>query len=152
VPAFKDNGDANVGWWVRAVVGTILGLLTFVFCLWLIIGLVGPQLKLYQAETQKRERIAEARAEADAEEHRAESEVRRASRQAERDRIRAEGIADANAIIDESLTPEYLQYYWIEGVRDSGAQLIYVPVDPGSGVPTLPLTEAGRAVTPETAP
>jgi hypothetical protein len=148
VPAFK-NGRADIGWWVRATIGSVVGLLVFIFGLWIIIGLIGPRLNLYKAETSKRERIAEARAEADAELYRADAEVRQARRHAERDRIRARGIADANAIINESLTAEYLQYYWIEGVRESDAQLIYVPVDPASGLPTLPVTEAGRAVPQE---
>jgi hypothetical protein len=105
-----------------------------------------PQYDLYKANTQKRERIAEARAEADAENYRAEAEVQRARREADRDRIRAGGIRDAQSTINESLTEEYLLYHYIEGLSDTNAQIIYVPSD------QLPLNEAGRQPTPTTQP
>jgi hypothetical protein len=113
-------------------------------------GAVGRWNRERNIATERQDITITAQAEAEAQEARTISEVEQAERLAERDRIRAEGLADANAVINDSLTPEFLQYYWIEGVRESDAQLIYVPVDPGTGIPSLPVTEAGRATTPTT--
>ena len=49
--------------------------------------------------------------------------------EANRKRVEAQGIADAQTIIDESLTPEYLRWYWIENL-DTHNSVIYVPIDP----------------------
>ena len=59
--------------------------------------------------------------------------VAKEEQEADRKRIEAQGIADANEIIATSLTPEYLTWYWIEGL-DSHESVIYVPVG-NNGVP-----------------
>lgn len=61
-------------------------------------------------------------------------EVQVASREAERKRVEAQGIADANDIIARKLTKEYLEWYWIEQIG-AGDNTIYVT--DGSGLPTL---------------
>jgi len=53
--------------------------------------------------------------------------------EAERKRIEAGGISDANAIIAESLTYEYLTWYWIDNL-DEHDSVLYVPVGEG-GMP-----------------
>jgi regulator of protease activity HflC (stomatin/prohibitin superfamily) len=58
--------------------------------------------------------------------------------------IRARGVAQANAIIGDSLkgNDAYLRYLWINKLSDSetkGGQVIYVPTEAG-----LPILEANR--------
>lgn len=48
-------------------------------------------------------------------------------REAERKRVEAQGIADANAIIDRTLSREYLTYYWITNLKEHES-VLYVPV------------------------
>lgn len=58
--------------------------------------------------------------------------------------IRAQGVAQANKIIGDSLKGNdgYLRYLWINKLSDSEGkgQVIYVPTEAG-----LPIMEAGRA-------
>lgn len=60
-------------------------------------------------------------------------EVQVEEEEANRKRIEAQGIADANEIIATSLSNEYLTWYWIENL-DTHNSVIYVPVGPG-GIP-----------------
>lgn len=55
-------------------------------------------------------------------------------KEAERKRIEAEGQRDAQAIINQSLTPRYIQFRYIESLKDREGT-IYVPTDPNNGVP-----------------
>lgn len=60
-------------------------------------------------------------------------EVDREKEEANRKREEAQGIADANRIISESLTTAYLTWYWIENL-DTHNSVLYVPVGSG-GMP-----------------
>jgi regulator of protease activity HflC (stomatin/prohibitin superfamily) len=53
--------------------------------------------------------------------------LQKEQQEAERKRVEARGIADANQIIADSLTDQYLQWYWIENL-DKHSSVIYVPV------------------------
>jgi regulator of protease activity HflC (stomatin/prohibitin superfamily) len=55
-------------------------------------------------------------------------------KEADRKRIEAEGQRDAQRIIDESLSPGYLNYLYIKELKDRDGT-IYVPVDPTNGLP-----------------
>jgi len=61
-------------------------------------------------------------------------EVKKEEQEAQRKRVEAQGIADANEIIAESLTSNYLRWYWIENL-DSHNSVYYVPVDVEDGLP-----------------
>lgn len=61
--------------------------------------------------------------------------------EAERKRIEAQGIADANNIIAESLTQNYLLYQWIQELGNNENTVIYVPVGTG-GLPLFKETGA----------
>jgi hypothetical protein len=119
----------------RIGVGCVLGLVL------LIGGCMGamPKYDLYKAETGKRARVAEARAEADAEQYRADRAVETATAEAEARRIEAEGIRDAQDTIASSLTPEYISWFFIDRLDDIDGQVIYVPTEGG-----VPVMEAGR--------
>ncbi len=55
--------------------------------------------------------------------------------------LRAEGVAEANRIIGESLAgnDEYLRYLWITTLSSDSSKVIYVPTEAN-----LPILEAGR--------
>jgi predicted Holliday junction resolvase-like endonuclease len=53
--------------------------------------------------------------------------------------IRAEGIAEANRIISNSITTEYIKYKFVEGLNDGNTEVIYVPTEAN-----LPILEATR--------
>lgn len=107
---------------------------------------VGPQYGVWQqslagkAELQKAEytrqvAVLEAQAKMDS-----------ASKLAEAEVIRAEGVAKANKIIGNSLKDnrEYLQYLYITGLEEGankGNVTIYVPTEGGMPVPTLQMNK-----------
>ncbi len=107
---------------------------------------VGPQYGVWQqslagkAELQKAEytrqvAVLEAQAKMDS-----------ASKLAEAEVIRAEGVAKANQIIGNSLKDnrEYLQYLYITGLEEGankGNVTIYVPTEGGMPVPTLSMNK-----------
>lgn len=55
-------------------------------------------------------------------------------KEADRKRIEAEGQRDAQKIINESLSSEYLNYMYIRELKDRQGT-IYVPVNPANGLP-----------------
>lgn len=83
-----------------------------------------------KAEYDRQVKTLEAKAAEESAKHLAEAEV-----------IRAEGVARANQIIGDSLTGNeaYLRYLYIDGLKNSSGQIIYVPTEG-----CLPLLEANR--------
>lgn len=57
-------------------------------------------------------------------------------KEAERKRIEAEGQRDAQKIINESLTVNYLNYLYIRELKDREGT-IYVPINPSTGMPVF---------------
>ena len=119
----------------------LLGLLSLLVTLVVIVGSCAaiPQYNVYQqeksgeaefkrAEQNRRIQVEEAQAELDA-----------ASLLAEADIIRAAGIAEANAIIGATLTKEYIEWRFVEGLHDGSSEIIYVPTEAN-----LPILEASR--------
>ena len=86
--------------------------------------------ELARAEQNRQIAIQEAKAKEESAKSLANAEV-----------IRAEGIAKANKIIGDSLTNNdaYIHYLWIEALRESKDQVIYVPTEAG-----IPITESAR--------
>jgi prohibitin 2 len=62
--------------------------------------------------------------------------------EAERKVLEAQGIADANQIIADSITESYLYWYWIEMLKENPSTIYVVPSD-GSGLPifNIPIGE-----------
>lgn len=83
-----------------------------------------------QAEQNRRISVLEAEAKLEAAKSLAAAEVER-----------AKGVAQANAIIGESLrnNESYLRWLWIENLDKGGNSVIYVPTEAG-----LPILEAGK--------
>ena len=87
---------------------------------------------LKEAEWNRQVTIEEAKANLEAEKLNALSEVER-----------AKGVAEANAIIGESLQDNevYIRYLWVKGLHDGSSETIYVPTEAN-----LPILEAGRSL------
>ncbi|PID52418.1 MAG: band 7 protein [Candidatus Moraniibacteriota bacterium] len=76
---------------------------------------------------------------AEQESQRYEFVLEKEKKEAERKRVEAEGQRDAQAIINESLTPKYLEYLYIKELKDR-AGTIYVPVG-NDGLPLFKSVE-----------
>ena len=86
--------------------------------------------QLKEAEFSKRIQVEEAQADLDSAKLKSQAEVER-----------AKGVAEANAIIGESLehNEAYLRYLWIQGLHDGSSEVIYIPTEGN-----MPILEAGR--------
>lgn len=86
--------------------------------------------ELARAEQNRQIAIQEARAKEESAKSLANAEV-----------IRAEGVAQANKIIGDSLqnNEAYIHYLWIEALRESSNEVIYIPTEAG-----IPITESAR--------
>jgi predicted aminopeptidase len=86
--------------------------------------------ELAKAEQNRQIAIQEAKAKEESAKSLANAEV-----------IRAEGVAKANKIIGDSLqnNDAYIHYLWIEALKESHDQVIYVPTEAG-----IPVTESAR--------
>ena len=86
------------------------------------------------------DKAIQARAEAEQTKAKKEMELEIARADAAIARVEAEGMASAQAIIDETLTPEYLTYEWIKALERAAdtpnTTIIYVPVGP-NGMPIM---------------
>ena len=88
------------------------------------------QAELARAEQNRKIAVQEALAKAEAAKALAQAEI-----------IRAEGVAQANQIIGESLKDNeaYIHYLWVEALRETKGEVIYIPTEAG-----IPITEAGN--------
>ena len=86
--------------------------------------------ELAKAEQNRQIAIQEAKAKEESAKSLANAEV-----------IRAEGVAKANKIIGDSLqnNDAYIHYLWIEALKESKDQVIYIPTEAG-----IPVTESAR--------
>lgn len=92
--------------------------------------------ELEKAEYTRQVAVLEARAQKDSAHELAKAEA-----------IRAEGVAEANRIIGDSLkdNPAYLQYLWITvGGKDSNRVVYMIPDNGGSPVPTFDIQKEGN--------
>lgn len=74
------------------------------------------------------ERAIENKLQAEQEAQKMEFVIQKEKKEADRKKIEADGIATANQIIGESLTPSYLSWYWISNL-DKHSSVIYVPIN-----------------------
>lgn len=70
---------------------------------------------------------------------RKEFELIAAQKDAEIEVARAKGVSEANKIIADSISEEYIQYLWVQGLNDGSSEVIYVPTEAN-----LPILEATR--------
>lgn len=127
-----DNDTKDILKGTAFIVGTTFIVILLLLSLWFGYRLVSPQLNLYRANTEKQTVIAEARAKAESAEFLKQSEI-----------VRAEGVAEANRIIAESITDEYVRWLYVDQLDSIDGQVIYVPTEAG-----LPILEAERLAKP----
>ena len=114
-------------------VGSILVvMLLFVGLLWAI-----PNYKVYSRELNGKAQLKEAEWNRQIAVQEAEALKESAKLKADAEVIRARGIAEANEIIAESLTDNYIKYKFVEGLNDGNTEVIYVPTEAN-----LPILEA----------
>lgn len=120
------------------------GIMILIFILFLIaVGMWGcPTYKVYSAKKAGEAVLAHAKYSREVAVAEAQAKMESSSLLAQADTIRAHGIANSNRIIGESLkdNPQYLQWLWIDQLKDQQHQIIYVP-SAGLG---LPILEANR--------
>ena len=133
----NQNGFIDPGIAITGVIGLVVVVTLFVggpvYNVWSQ-GLAG-RAELQKAEYTRQVAVLEAQAKMDS-----------ASKLAEAEVIRAEGVAKANKIIGSSLKDnrEYLQYLYITGLEEGankGNVTIYVPTEGGMPVPTLSMNK-----------
>lgn len=115
---------------------TVMGSLAFIVLLMYFI----PQYRVWQREMAGRAELAQATWNRRITIEEAQAEKEAAVLRAEAEVERAKGAAQAQEIIAQTLTEEYLRYLWIQQVeKGDNRQVIYVPTETG-----LPILEAGR--------
>jgi prohibitin 1 len=73
-------------------------------------------------------------------------EVQKQEKESDRMRAEAQGIADANKIIANSLTPSYLEWYTIEMMKMHSGATYFIPIDSNGRVnPNIVIPVAGDA-------
>lgn len=119
----------------------ILGFILLTGVLWGI-----PQYRVYSMKLAGQAKLAESQASRQVLVSEAQAKMEAAKLLGEAELTKAEYQAKAAKTIDESLTPSYLRYLWINEQGGNGnSTFIYIPSD-GLGMPNLdlPITEANR--------
>ena len=116
------NGGPRIDRIIFTIVGFIIGIIILLMAVLPNYGVWqktrAGEAELRQAEYSRQIKVAEARAELESAVYRKQTAV-----------IRAEGIAEANKIIGESISSQYIQWLWVDGLNDGNNQnqIIYVP-------------------------
>lgn len=113
---------------VKTVARWVIAALIALFILFWGWRLITPRYTLYAANIDREVLVREARAERDAAEFLADAEIER-----------ARGVAEANRVIADSLTDEYIRWLYVDQMDRLLGQVIYIPTEGG-----LPILEAGR--------
>lgn len=125
VLAFALRHISDGGPSVVALIAAVVLLIPTFIAGWLAIA---PDYRLHKASIEKRILVEQAKAEADAAIEEARAEVER-----------AKGTSEANLIVANSITEPYLRYLYINSLRNTSNQVIYLPTEAG-----LPILEADR--------
>lgn len=115
----------------RHVVKYLLGAIAVALIIIWTWRLISPRYVLYQANIERQVQVADARAKSEAATLLADSEIER-----------AKGVAEANRIIADSITPEYTTWLYVDQLDEvvaNGGQIIYIPTEAG-----IPILEAGQ--------
>lgn len=100
-----------------------------------------PQYKVWQQNKEGEAELARAEQNRQIAIQEAKAKEESAKSLANAEIIRAKGVAEANRIIGDSLqnNDAYIHYLWIEALKESKDQVIYVPTEAG-----IPITESAR--------
>lgn len=137
---YETNGVPQSSGLGLIIGGTALGL-------FLLFGGVGgcmyfmPQYKVYKQRLAGEAELAQANYSKQVAVQEALAKKNSAADLADAEIARARGVATANKIIGDSLknNPDYLTYLWIDMMKDTKNQVIYVPTEA-----SVPVTEASR--------
>lgn len=104
-----------------------------------------PQYAVYEQRMDGEAQLAHAHAAKQIQIQDAESKLMAAKSLAQAEVERAKGVAQANAIIGDSLknNEAYLRWLYIQGLADKQGEVIYIPTEAG-----LPILEANRKINP----
>lgn len=130
---------------------TVASFVIFVLLGFIVLGMWGcPKYRVYSARKDGESKLAEAQSSREVAVAEAKAKMEAATLLATADTLRARGIAASNRIIGQSLenNPAYLQWLWIDEIKNTTNQVIYVP----SGSLGMPIMEAGRFNKPAIAP
>lgn len=133
-----DDGEISVAGGIGIASFVILVLMGLI-----VLGMWGcPKYNVYHARKEGEAKLAEAQSSRLVAVTEAKAKWESAPLLAQADTIRAHGIAESNRIIGKSLegNPAYLQWLFIDQLKDTKDQIIYVP----SGNMGLPVLEAQR--------
>lgn len=111
-----------------ATIAGCVGLVMLFLTVWSGYLAIMPEYRLHRASTEKRILVEQAKAEADAAVEEARAEIER-----------AKGTSKANLIVADSITEPYLRYLYINSLKNTKNQVIYLPTEAG-----LPILEAER--------
>lgn len=116
--------------------------ITMLFAIFIVVGIIlgmiyVPKYKVYSRELSGKAQLKEAEWNRQIAIEEAKALKESAELKKEAEIIRAYGIAEANKIISNSITPEYIKYKFIEGLNDGNTEVIYVPTEAN-----LPILEA----------
>lgn len=100
-----------------------------------------PQYRVYNRQLDGEAQLKEAEFSKQILVEEAQAELNSAKLHSQAEVERAKGVAEANAIIGESLkhNEAYLRYLWIQGLHDGSSEVIYIPTEAN-----MPILEAGR--------
>lgn len=118
------------------VLAVIIALILIVGMMWAL-----PKYRIYRLELNGKANLKEAEWSKKIAIEEAKAEKESAVLKAEAEITRAKGIAEANKIIDKSLTSNYIKYKFVEGLNDGNTEVIYVPTEGN-----IPVLEATRNV------
>ena len=111
------------------------------FALAILIPIGFPQYKVWQQSKEGEAELAKAEQNRQIAIQEAREKEESAMSLANAEVIRAQGVAQANKIIGDSLqnNDAYIHYLWIEALRESNNEVIYIPTEAG-----IPITESTR--------
>jgi hypothetical protein len=104
-----------------------------------------PQYNVYSSRKEGEAILAHAQSSKEVAVTEARAKMESASLLAQADTIRAHGIAASNQIIGKSLenNPAYLNWLWIDQIKDTKNQIIYVPAEK-MGIPIMEATRLSK--------
>ena len=119
----------------------LLEIVVWCFCILAAAAVVIPQYKVWQQNKAGEAELARAEQNRQIAVQEAKAKEESARSLANAEIIRAQGIAEANKIIGDSLknNDAYIHYLWVEALRETQSSVIYVPTEAG-----IPITEARR--------
>ena len=135
----KENQEEKSRFKALGKLAALVTAMSFTLTIVLPVGL--PQYKVWQQNKEGEAELARAEQNRQIAIQEAKAKEESAKSLANAEIIRAQGVAEANRIIGDSLqnNDAYIHYLWIEALRESNNEVIYIPTEAG-----IPITESAR--------